>query len=119
MFSGRITVIVASLLFLSQLQCMFQCAAEGCPSTLISNTRNVPPCHRHQSDSGTQKSAPCEHQIVASAAILPDAPQVCGTTFSPATFSLNFTWQDFGNTRVQRAAWPPDENGPLSVILRI
>jgi hypothetical protein len=119
MFSGRITVIVASLLFLSQLQCMFQCAAEGCPSTLISNTQNVPPCHRHQSDSGTQKSTPCEHQIVASAAILPDAPQVCGTTFSPATFSLNVTWQDFGNSRVHRAAGLPDENGPLFVILRI
>src|ERR1700730_17072443 len=119
MFSGRFTIAIASLLFLSQLQCMFQCAAEGCPSAPTSKTSNVPPCHRHQSDSGTQKSAPCEHQIVASAAILPDAPQVDGIAASPATFSLNFTLQDFGNTRVQRAAGPPDENGTLSVILRI
>jgi hypothetical protein len=119
MFSGRITIGMASLLFLSQLQCMFQCAVEGCPSTLISNTQNVPPCHRHQSDSGTQKSAPCERQIVASAAILPDAPQVGVTAGSPATFSLSFTSQDFGNTQVQRAAQPPEENGLRSVILRI
>jgi hypothetical protein len=118
MFSGRFTIFIASLLFLSQLQCMFQCAAEGCPSAPTSKTQNVPPCHRHQSE-GTQKSAPCEHQIVASAAILPDAPQAGGIAASPATFSLNFTSQGFGNTQVQRAAGAPDENGPLSVILRI
>ena len=119
MFSGRFTIAIASLLFLSHLQCMFQCAAEGCPSAPTSNTQNVPPCHRHQSESGTQKSAPCERQIVASAAILPNAPQLGGIAASPATFSLNFTSQDFGNTRVRRAVGLPDENGPLSVILRI
>jgi len=119
MFSGRFTIAIASLLFLSQLQCVVLCAAEGCPSATSSNTQNVPPCHRHQSDSGTHKSAPCGQQVVASSAILPDAPQVYGATASPAILSLNFTWQDFGNTLGQRTARPPDENGPLSVILRI
>jgi hypothetical protein len=123
MFSGRITIVVASLLFLSQLQCMFQCAAEGCPSTLISNTQNVPPCHRHQSGPGTQKSAPCEHQIVASAAILPDAPQVYSTTASPVALltrhSPVFSLQDFTTKLLLEAVSLPSENSPVSAVLRI
>jgi hypothetical protein len=123
MFSGRITIVVASLLFLSQLQCMFQCAAEGCPSTPISNTQSVPPCHRHQSDSGTQKSAPCEHQIVASAAILPDAPQVGGVDASPVALVTRHTpgigLQDFADRLFLGAVSLPSENSPVFAVLRI
>src|SRR5579864_6098688 len=83
MLCGKLTIAMAFLLCLSQLQCVALCAAESCSSAQTSNTQNIPPCHRHQSGSGTQKSAPCGHQIVASAAILPDAPQVGGIAASP------------------------------------
>ena len=72
---------------------------------------------------GTQKSAPCERQIVASAAILPDAPQVGGIAASPvalfAWHSSEFNLQDFTAKMFLEAVSLPSENNPVSAVLRI
>ena len=123
MLCGKLTIAMAFLLCLSQLECVVLCAAESCPSAQTSKTQNIPPCHRHQSDSGTQKSAPCGHQIVASAAILPDAPQVGGITASPLALftrhSPECSLQDFATKLFLEAVSLPSENSPVSTVLRI
>ena len=119
MLCGRLTIAIALLLLLSQLQCLAVCVAEGCPSFGTSQTQNVPPCHRHQSGSGTHQSAPCERQVVASAAVLPAAPLTGGSSSLSVLIPLEAGPQDSLSAPDVRTIAPSGDNIRLSAVLRI
>src|SRR5579872_3948886 len=120
---GNLTIALALLLSLSQLQCVVLCAAEGCPTAVPAHAQNVPPCHRHQGHPGTDDSAPCERQAVASSAALPDAQRVYTADLQAAppstVFPLISSPLFFANTALLKSTESPGESGSASAVLRI
>lgn len=117
---GKFTVALTLALVFGQVQCVALCVLDDCNFGGSMNQQNVPPCHRHSSNSDSHKSAPCEHRVVA--AVLPEAP-VCAATFvaaaQPVECRLTLTSQDFWNIPFLTTAFPPGQATSSPVVLRI
>jgi len=62
--SGKLTILLAMTLVFVELHCTALCAVNTCHVGEQSRKQDVPPCHRHQSDSSKQSpSDPCDHGI--------------------------------------------------------
>jgi len=70
--SAKLTVMLAIALVFGQLQCAAWCVVNTCSVSGLNHytSENVPPCHRHQSESDKQSTdGLCSHGVVATAAV--------------------------------------------------
>ena len=126
MTSAKLTLVFAMALIFGQLQCAAWCTVSTCGLTELNdaNSRNLPPCHSHHSDSGKHSpAAPCSHRVVIARTV--DVSAVQAPVAAPlvailpsqldATPGLLIS----GEKSVVVTTSPPGSGGPSSVVLRI
>jgi hypothetical protein len=125
MMTGKLTIILAMVLVFGQLQCAAWCMASASDLAQLSEagSHNVPPCHRHQSDSSKSPVSPCSHGAVTvnvasfSAAQAPlAAPLAAILAVSP---EANARVPISGNESAVLIVSPPGSGGASSLVLRI
>jgi|SRR5579863_1898293 len=119
-------IILAMALVFSGLQCAAWCTVGACDLTQLSGSgsHNVPPCHRHQSDSSKNSPAnPCPHAAVirgvagfSAAQEHVAAPLVAILPIQPAE---NARVLISGHESKVSTTSPPGSGGPSSLVLRI
>jgi hypothetical protein len=126
MMTGKLTFVLAMALVFGQLQCVAWCTASASDLTQLNEagSHNVPPCHRHQSDSSKSNPvSPCSHGAVTakvagfSTAQAPlAAPLVAILSVLPVADARALI---SGNESAVLITSPPDSGGPSSLVLRI
>ena len=126
MMTGKLTIVLAMALVFVQLRCVAWCATSAADLTQLSEagSHNIPPCHRHQSDSSKSSPiSPCTHGVViASAASFSTtqapvvAPLVAILSAQP---EANPTVLISGDESAVLITSPPGSGGPSSLVLRI
>jgi len=124
MIMGKLTIVIAMVLAFGQLQCAAQCAVSTCDFSEPASTQNVPPCHRHHSDSSKQSPAsPCLHGVAIASVADSSLAQVPVPVLAVATLAVepesNSRPQIPGNALAALTSSPPGSGGPSSLILRI
>lgn len=117
---SKLTVAVALVLVLSQIQCVALCTEECIPGS--HGQQDVPPCHRHQGNSNAPKSAVCANPAAA-AALLPTHPQA-STGFLidanvPPCSSVRFAVMASFESIAMTTDSPPGQASASSAVLRI
>src|SRR5579864_1857985 len=125
MMTGKPIIVVAMALVFSGLQCAAWCTVSACDLTGLNGagSHNVPPCHRHQSESSKSSPAnPCSHGIVIAGVASFSAAQAPAATPLVAIQSVqpeaNPTVVTPGDESAVLIASPPGSSGSSSVILR-
>jgi hypothetical protein len=124
MITGKLAIVVAMALTLGQLECAAQCAVSTCDVSLPASTQNLPPCHRHHSDSSKQSPvSPCLHGVaianVADSSLAHVAAPVLMVASLIVELQSNSQPPMPGSTFAALTSSPPGSGGPSSLILRI
>jgi hypothetical protein len=125
MRAGKLSLMLLALISYGAL-CVASCALDACASIELSYTQNLPPCHRHQGNSGKQDSAPCARQSVFEMGPPPASLSLRHNFITPsagnpilAASSDLFLLTLSGNIPLAINPSPPGPSGLLSPILRI
>ena len=126
MMTGKLTFVLAMALVFGQLQCVAWCTASASDLAQLSEAggHNVPPCHRHQSDSSKSSPvSPCSHGAVTakvagfSTAQAPlAAPLVAILSVLPVADARALISD---NESAVLLTSPHDPGGPSPLVLRI
>jgi hypothetical protein len=126
MMTEKLTIMLAMALVFGQLQCAAWCTVSACslPQLSEAESQNVPPCHRHQTDSNhSSPASPCSHGALLanvasfSAAQAPvSAPLEAIPQVQP---EANTKVLISGNESAALITSPPGSSGPSSFVLRI
>ena len=123
---GKLTIVLAMALVLGQLQCAAWCTVSTCDLAALNSagSQNVPPCHRHHSDSSKNNPNPCSHGVVVVASpVSLSAAQAA--VAAPMVAILQIQTQAnprlliSGNQSAALTTSPPASVGRSSAVLRI
>lgn len=126
MMTGKLTILLAMALVFGQLQCAAGCTVSACDLTQLSEagSHNMPPCHRHDTDSSKNNPASsCSHGFViasvagfSAAQTHVAAPLVAILSVRP---EMNPRALVSGNESAVLTTSPPGSGGPSPLVLRI
>jgi hypothetical protein len=126
MNSAKLTVMLAIALVFGQLQCAAWCTINTCGLSKLNHfsSENVPPCHRHHSDSDKHSpDGPCSHRVVVAAVVDSSAIQSQMPVLVVATLAVepnaNSRTLILGNAFAALTSPPPGSDGLSSLVLRI
>jgi len=124
--SAKLTVMLAIVLVFGQLQCAAWCVVNTCSVSGLNHytTENVPPCHRHQSESDKQSTdGLCSHGVVATAVVDSLETQSQMPVFVVATLpgepEANSQILALGNMFATPTSPPSSSDRLSSLVLRI
>ncbi len=114
--TGQIVGALAVLLVLAHLQCFAACMVMPCDS--LPEVVKLPPCHRHQPDSGTHDRTHCPRQTWVTSPNT--APNLIGAALQPSHVVLQPPIVMVPEDPTTRSdALPLDHSPPGSPVLRI
>jgi hypothetical protein len=124
--TGKLTIALAIALVFGQLQCVAWCTVSASDLTQLSEagSHNVPPCHRHQTDSNKSSPAsPCTHGVVSAGAASFSTAQASVAAPLVAILSVQPEMDPraliSGDESAVLITSPPGSGGPCSLVLRI
>jgi hypothetical protein len=124
LMTGKLTVVLAMALVFAQLQCAAWCTVSLCDLGQVSEggSHNVPPCHRHRTDSSKNLPASsCSHGVVIVSVASFSTAQAPVAVPLAATLSVQpeFARALSGNDSAVLIASPPGAGDPFPLVLRI
>jgi hypothetical protein len=124
--SAKLTLMLAIALVFGQLQCAAWCTINTCGLSELnhSSSENMPPCHRHHSDSDKHSpDGPCSHGVVVAAVVDSSAIQTQMPVLVVATLAVepeaNSRTLILGNAFAALTSAPRGSDGRYSPVLRI